>query len=188
MYIISWPSVNSTWRYSPEMPKLGQNLFRPLWPLPLTSDLDLLHGHHSLVITPKYFMMIQWQEHCEQGIQITTTPLSPLMKWTTSPFMCQQVGNCTSFTLSVWPITWPIYLPCTGAQGQSHCASNIIPNSYPFHSKWVDPPIPEIQHFLTLKIQGQGHSWRPHSRYNTLSAHIPLIRCRLALTFLYTAI
>ena len=29
------------WIYSPEMPKLGRNLF---WPLTLTSDL--LHGHH----------------------------------------------------------------------------------------------------------------------------------------------
>ena len=31
--IISYPSVNSNWSYSPEMPKLGQNL---LWPWPLT--------------------------------------------------------------------------------------------------------------------------------------------------------
>ena len=47
-------------------------------------------------------------------------------------------------------------------QGQSHCASNIISNSYPFHSKWVDPPIPKLQQFqyFTLKIQGQGHGWR----------------------------
>ena len=46
------------------------------------------------------------------------------------------------------------------AQGQSHCASNIISNSYPFHSTRVDHPIPEIQPFqyFTLKIQGQGHS------------------------------
>ena len=29
-----------------EMPKLGQNLFWPLWLQPLTSDLDLLHGYH----------------------------------------------------------------------------------------------------------------------------------------------
>ena len=43
-------------------------------------------------------------------------------------------------------------------QGQSHCASNIISNSHPFHSKWVKPPIPELQQFqyFTLKIQGQG--------------------------------
>ena len=30
--------------YTPEMPKLGQNLFSSLLPWPLTSDL--LHGHH----------------------------------------------------------------------------------------------------------------------------------------------
>ena len=59
------------------------------------------------------------------------------------------------------PITWPIYLPCTTAQGQYHCASNIISNSHPFHSKWVDPPIPEIQQFqyFTMNIRGQGHGW-----------------------------
>ena len=47
------------------------------------------------------------------------------------------------------------------AQGQSHCASNIKSNSNPFHSTWVNPPIPKLQQFqyLTLKIQGQGHGW-----------------------------
>ena len=46
------------------------------WPWPLTSDLDLLHGHHfgpwtslwSLVITPENFMMIRWWEHCQKGV------------------------------------------------------------------------------------------------------------------------
>ena len=140
--------------------------------------------------------------------------------------------------VSHWPITWPIYLPCTVAQGQSHCASNIIYNSQPFHSKWVDPTIPEIQQFqyftlkiqgqshrggqssksqygsnilsieipffpchsalpflwhrffqnFTWKIQGQGHSWRSHSRYNTLSTHIPFVCCQWNIAFLYTAI
>ena len=75
------------------------------------------------------------------------------------------------------------------AQGQYHCASNIISNSHPFNSKWVDPPIPEIQHFqnLTLKIQGQGHTWGPHSRFNTRSTHIHYVRCRWALAFLSIA-
>ena len=47
------------------------------------------------------------------------------------------------------------------AQGQSHCASNIISNSHPLHSTWVDPPNTKLQQFqyLTLKIQGQGHGW-----------------------------
>ena len=50
--------------------------FLSLWPWPLTSDLDLLHGHHfgpwtslwSLVITPEDFMMIRWWEHCQKGV------------------------------------------------------------------------------------------------------------------------
>ena len=52
------------------------------------------------------------------------------------------------------------------------------------------PPIPEIQRFqnLTLKIQGQCHTWRPHSRYNTLSTHITFVRGPWALTFLFIAI
>ena len=51
-------------------------------------------------------------------------------------------------------------------------------------------PIPEIQHFqnLTLKIQGQGHTWRPHSRHNTLSTQIAFVQCQWALAFLYIAI
>ena len=50
----------------------------------------------------------------------------------------------------------------------------------------IGPPIPEIQHFLnlTLKIQGQGHSSRSQSRYNTLSTHIPFVPCRSTLPFL----
>ena len=43
--IISQPAVNSNWSYSPEAPKLGQNLFLPLCPWPLSFDLDLMHGH-----------------------------------------------------------------------------------------------------------------------------------------------
>ena len=36
-----------------------------------------------------------------------------------------------------------------------------------------------MQHFqnLTLKIQGQSHSSRSQSRYNTLSTHIPFVPC-----------
>ena len=100
----------------------------------------------------------------------------PLDQWMNSPFMGQQIGNCKSFTL-------------THYQGQSHCASNIISNSYPFHSKWVDLPIREIQQFkyFTLKIQGQGHgwceSWKSQHGPNISSAHIPFIPCQLAISF-----
>ena len=76
------------------------------------------------------------------------------------------------------------------AHGQSHYASNIISNSHPFHSKWVDPPIPEIQQFqyFTLKIQGQGHgwgqSWKSRHGSNILSIHIPFVPCQSAIPFL----
>ena len=83
----------------------------------------------------------------------------PLDQWKNSPFIGQQVGNLPEFHIDPL-LGWSIYLPCTMAQSQPHCASNIISN-YPFHSKWVDPPIPELQQFqyFTLKIQGQGHDW-----------------------------
>ena len=84
--------------------------------------------------------------------------------------------------VSHWPINWPIYLTCTLAQGQSHCASNIISNSYPFHSKWDKPPIPDLQQFqyFTLKIQGQGHRWGPSLKWqcgsNILSTWLTFYR------------
>ena len=37
--------MNSNWSYSPETPKLWQNLFWPLWPWPFTSNLELLHAN-----------------------------------------------------------------------------------------------------------------------------------------------
>ena len=48
----------------------------------------------------------------------------------------------------------------------------------------------DIQHFqnFTLKIQSQRHSWRPHSRYNTLLTHITFLQCWRVLAFLYIAI
>ena len=64
----------------------------------------------------------------------------PLDQWTNSPFIGQQVGNCK---VSHWPIIWPIYLPCTVALGQSHCASNIISNSHP----------------LSFQVSQPSHSW-----------------------------
>ena len=37
-----------------------------------------------------------------------------------------------------------MYLPCTVAQEQAHCASNIVSDSHLFHSKSIDLPIPKI--------------------------------------------
>ena len=76
------------------------------------------------------------------------------------------------------------------AQGQYHCASNIISNSHPFQSKWVNPPIPEIQQFqyFTMKIQGQGHGWgqslKSQCKCNILSTRISFVPCQGALPFL----
>ena len=76
------------------------------------------------------------------------------------------------------------------AAGQSHCASNIISNSHPFHSKWVKPPIVELQQFpyFTLKIQGQGHgcgqSLKSQCESNILSTHIPFVPFQWAIPFL----
>ena len=113
------------------------------------------------------------------------------LMWRTSKTRRSEKDNrLETVRVSHWPITWLIYLPCIVAQGQSHCASNIIPNSHPFHSKWVDPPIPKLQQFqyLTLKIQGQGHGWGQilKSQYesNILSTHIPFVPCQSAIPFL----
>ena len=76
------------------------------------------------------------------------------------------------------------------AQGQSHCASNIISNSHPFHSKWVDPHIPVLQQFqyFTFKIQGEGHGWgqslKSQCESNIISTHIPFVPCQSAIPFL----
>ena len=132
-------------------------------------------------------MMIRWWEHSQQGVQKTTTPLSP---WISERIAHSLASRLEIVRVSHWPITLLIYLPCTVAQGQSHWASNIISNSHPFHSKWVHPPIPKSQQFqyLTLKIQGQGHGWSGHSKSqsgcNILSTHIPFVPCQLAIPFL----
>ena len=54
------------------------------------------------------------------------------------------VSRLETVRVSHWPITWPIYLPCTVAQQQAHCASNIVSNSHLFHSKSIILPIPKI--------------------------------------------
>ena len=47
------------------LPKLGQNLFWPLWPWPWPFAWSSLL---SMVITHKNFIVIQWEEHCENGV------------------------------------------------------------------------------------------------------------------------
>ena len=111
-----------------------------------------------------------------------------LDQWTNSPFIGQQVGNCK---VSHWPITWPIYLPCTVAKVNPIVHPISYPTHIPFHSKWVNPPIPELQQFqnLTFKIQVQGHGrgerWKSQHGSNIQSTHIPLIPCQSAIPFLW---
>ena len=62
--MISLPYVNSNWSYSPETAKLGFDL-SPLWPWPLTSDLDLLYGHH---FCPWYSVLLIYRRRVYRGI------------------------------------------------------------------------------------------------------------------------
>ena len=84
---------------------------------------------------------IWWRHHETKRSENDNTPQPP-DQWTNSPLMGQQFGNWVSH----WPmaITWVIYLPCTVAQEQVHCASNIVSNTHLFHSKSIDLPIPKI--------------------------------------------
>ena len=126
------------------------------------------------------------QSMLKQGVQRSTTPSALISEW-----IAHSLANrLETVRVSHWPITWLIYLPCTMAQGQSHCASNIISNSHPFHSKWVNPPIPKLQQFqyLTQKILGQGHGWgqslKSQCESNILSTQVPFVPCQSAIPFL----
>ena len=59
-----------------------------------------------------------------------------------NPFKGHQVGNCNRFTSTHYSAN---AFAVTGAQEQAHCASKIVSNSYPFHSKSADIPIPIIR-------------------------------------------
>ena len=65
----------------------------------------------------------------------------PLDQWTNSPFMGNRLETAR---VSHWPITWPIYLPCTVTQEQAHHESDIVSNSHLFYSKSINLPIPKI--------------------------------------------
>ena len=154
----------------------------------LTFDLWPWHFAWTSLLSLVITVIIRWWEHSQQGVQRPTTPLSPQIS---EQFKAHSLANrLENVRVSHWPITWLIYLPCTVAQGQSHCASNIISNSHPFHFKWVDPPIPKLQQFqyLNLKIQGQGHRWgqslKSQCESNILLTHIPFVPCQSAIPFL----
>ena len=94
--------------------------------------------------------------------------------------------------VSHWPIIWPIYLPCTVAQGQSHCASNIISNSHPFQvsrppQSWdtaiskFDLENPRSRSWVRSKFEVK--TWVQHSidshPFQTMSIGYPIPEIRL---------
>ena len=107
-----------------------------LWPRPFAWTSLL-----SLVITPENFMMIRWWKHSQQGVQRTTTPLSPKISERIALLWANRLETAR---VSHWPITWPIYLPCTVTQEQAHHESDIVSNSHLFYSKSINLPIPKI--------------------------------------------
>ena len=121
-----------------------------------------------------------------------------LDQWTNSPSIGQQFGNCKSFTLTHYLADLfamhlaDLFAMHRGPRSIPLCIQHHIQltRSHPFHSKWVKPPIPELQQFqyFTLKIQGQGHGWgqslKSKCEPNILSTHIPFVQCQSAIPLL----
>ena len=111
----------------------------------------------------------------------------PLDQWTNSSFIGQQVGNCKSFTLTHYFAD--LSAMHRGRRSIPLCIQHHIQLTS-FHSKWVKPPIVELQQFpyFTLKIQGQGHGWgqslKSQCESNILSTHIPFVPFQWAIPFL----
>ena len=109
-----------------------------------------------------------WRSHIGSNILSTSILFVPCpIHWPTG----------WKLRVSHWLITLPIYLPYTVAQGQFHCAPNIISNSHPFHSKWVKPPIPELQQFQYFRFMGELKVWSHNVsltfyRLTSLSFHV----------------
>ena len=109
----------------------------------------------------------------------------PLDQWTNSPFMGQQFRNCKNFTLT--QIIWQIYLPCTVAQEQAHCASNVVSTLHIFHSKSINLPIPKIWLLKfdleksKVKVMGEVKVLKSQLGSNILSTHMLLVPCQSTL-------
>ena len=155
------------------------------WPISLTSYVSLTNNELNLTVFSQdpaaWLINLKVTRRSEND----NTP-QPLDQWTNSPFIGQQAGNCKSFILTH-------YLADLFAMHRGHAPKVnpiVHPTSYPFHSTWVDPPIPKLQQFqyLTLKIQGQGHGWgqslKSQCESNILSTHIPFVPCQSAIPFL----
>ena len=100
----------------------------------------------------------------------------PLDQWSNNLFMGQEVGNCKNFTLT--HNLAELFAMHRGPRSIPLCIQHHIQLTS-LHSKWVDPPIPELQQFQyrTLKIQAQSHRWGQSSKSqhgsNTLPIQIP---------------
>ena len=130
------------------------------------------------------FIVARWWSITKRSENDTPQPLD---QWTSSPFIGQQVANCKSFTLTLYLAD--LFAMHHGPRSIPLCAQHHIQLT-PLHSKWVKPPIPELQQFqyFTLKIQGQGHGWgqslKSQCESNILSTHIPFVPCQSDIPFL----
>ena len=78
-----------------------------------------------------------------------------------------------------WPTGWKlIYLPCTVAHKEAHCASNIVSNSHLFHSKPIKLPIPKI---WLLKIWPWKYKVKVRGEVKVLSHNLGLTSYQIVL-------
>ena len=111
---------------------------------------------------------------------------SALDRWTNSPFIGQQAGNCKSFTSTHYLADW--FAMHHGPRSIPLCIQHHIQLMIPFIPS--QSTLPEIHQFqcFTLKIQGQGHRWgqslKSQCECNILSTRIPFVPCQWALPFL----
>ena len=94
--IISLPYVISDWSKGPQLAKLGFDLCDlDLWPWPFACTSLL-----STVITPEKFHNDTMRGTLSTRRSENDNTPQPLDQWTNSPFLGEQDGNCTSFTLT----------------------------------------------------------------------------------------
>ena len=113
--------------------------------------------------------------------------------WWMTMTMLTMIGNNKAFrerrhpsaprSVNEQPIHWPtgwklIYLPCTVAHKEAHCASNIVSNSHLFHSKPIKIPIPKI---WLLKIWPWKYKVKVRGEVKVLSHNLGLTSYQIVL-------
>ena len=134
--IISSSYVNSNWSYSTETVKLGFDLCElDLWPLTLNfcMDLTLFIANNSWKFHDDTMMGTKWTRRSKND-----NTLQALDQWMDSPFMCQQVGNCNSFTSTHYLAN--VFAMHCGPRTSPLCIQHL----YLFHSNSINLPIPKI--------------------------------------------